>query len=43
MVNEMIVDVEQVLRATLNRYAKRWKVGGKDSLLAKGPNAAVTD
>jgi len=31
MANEMNVDVEEVLKATLTRYAKRWQSGGLDS------------
>ena len=31
MANEMNVDVEEVLNATLMRYSKRWQSGGLDS------------
>jgi hypothetical protein len=31
MANEMNVDVEEVLRTTLDRYAKRWRRDGQDS------------
>ena len=31
MANEIDVDVEEVLRVTLDRYAKRWQRGGLDS------------